>query len=51
MIWRILLAFVPTRNLQNVLAGRDAVETYAIEPYSQRTFKLCGPCIVTVNRD
>ena len=51
MIWRLLLAFVPTRDLQDVLATREAVETYAIEPHSQRAFKLCGPCIVTVNRD
>jgi hypothetical protein len=51
MIWRLLLALVPTRDLQDVLASRDAVKTYAIELHSQRTFKLCGPCIVTVNRD
>lgn len=50
-VWRLILRWSPTCDLQWELGRRTGVETVQLAPYEDRTFSASGPATVTINRD
>lgn len=50
-VWRMILRWSPTCDLQWELSRRPGVETFQLDPYEDRTIQAAGPAIVTVNKD
>lgn len=50
-VWRMILRWSPTCDLQWELSRRPGVESTVLEPYQERTFSASGPATVTINFD
>jgi hypothetical protein len=51
VIWRLILQFSPTCDLQWELSRRPGVESAALDPNELRTFTVTGPTTVSINVD
>ncbi len=50
-MWRMILGWSPTCDLQWELGRRPGVETTLLDPYEDKKFSTSGPATVTINRD
>lgn len=50
-IWRAILRFAPTSNLQYALKGRPGVRVEWVKSGERRTYEVQGVCWVTINED
>ena len=51
LVWRMILRWSPTCDLQWELSRRPSVEIAVLDLYEERTFSASGPATVTINRD